>query len=87
MLEHLRRLEAEGRYPEAVLRPALAREELRIRYAEGEIARLEEAHRQAVAQLVSRARLKAARLAALAQMEEALDRFFPTPETKEEAHA
>lgn len=47
----------------------------------------EEAHRQAVAQLVSRARLKAARLAALAQMEEALDRFFPTPETKEEAHA
>lgn len=39
MLEHLRRLEAEGRYPEAVLRPALAREELRIRYAEGEIAR------------------------------------------------
>ena len=77
VLEHLRRLEAEGRYPEAVLRPALAREELRIRYAEGE----------AVAQLVSRARLKAARLAALAQMEEALDRFFPTPETKEEAHA
>ena len=47
VLEHLRRLEAEGRYPEAVLRPALAREELRIRYAEGEIARLEEAHRQA----------------------------------------
>ena len=87
VLEHLRRLEAEGRYPEAVLRPALAREELRIRYAEGEIARLEEAHRQAVAQLVSRARLKAARLAALAQMEESLDRFFPTPETKEEAHA
>lgn len=40
-----------------------------------------------MAQLVSRARLKAARLAALAQMEEALDRFFPTPETKEEAHA
>lgn len=39
VLEHLRRLEAEGRYPEAVLRPALAREELRIRYAEGEIAR------------------------------------------------
>ena len=87
VLEHLRRLEAEGRYPEAVLRPALAREELRIRYAEGEIARLEEAHRQAVAQLVSPARLKAARLAALAQREEALDRFFPTPETKEEAHA
>ena len=26
VLEHLRRLEAEGRYPEAVLRPALARE-------------------------------------------------------------
>ncbi|SDE85964.1 hypothetical protein SAMN04488243_11353 [Thermus arciformis] len=86
-LEHLRRLEGEGRYPEAVLRPALAREELRIRYVEGEIARLEEAHRQAVAQLVSQVRLKAARLAALAQMEEALDRFFPLPEIKEEAHA
>lgn len=87
VLEHLRRLEAEGRYPEAILRPALAREELRIRYAEREIARLEEAHRQAVAQMVAKARLKAARLAALAQMEEALDRFFPVSESKEESHA
>lgn len=85
VMEHLRRLEAEGRYPEAVLRPALAREELRIRYAEQELARLEAAHRQAVAQITAKARLQAARLAALAQMEEALDRFFPLPQ-KEDAH-
>ncbi|MGC8968254.1 MAG: hypothetical protein ACP5JV_08070 [Thermus sp.] len=86
VLEHLRRLEKEGRYPEAVLRSALAREELRIRYAEQEITRLEEAHRQAASRIITQARLKAARLAALAKMEEALDHLFPLPE-KEESHA
>ncbi|GAA6756804.1 hypothetical protein Thermus77420_22800 [Thermus thalpophilus] len=87
VLAHLERLKSEERYPEPVLRAAMAREELRIQYAKGELARLEETHRLQVAKLLTRARVKAARLAAFAQMEEAIDRLFPMPKTEEEAHA
>ncbi|GAA5335344.1 MULTISPECIES: hypothetical protein [Thermus] len=86
VLAHLENLRAEGRYPEGALRAALAREELRIAYVKGELARLEEAHRLQVAKRLTRARVKAARLAALAQAEEALDDLFPLPQ-KEEGHA
>ncbi|MEZ0347614.1 MAG: hypothetical protein ABWJ90_03770 [Thermus sp.] len=86
VLAHLERLKSEGRYPETALRAAIAREELRIQYAKGELARLEEAHRLQVARLLTRARVKAARLAALAQAEEALDTLFPLPQ-KEDGHA
>lgn len=86
VLEHLGRLGAEGRYPEAALRPALAREELRIRYVEQEIARLEAAHRRKVARILAKARLRAARLAVLAEAEGELDRLFPL-DKKEEPYA
>jgi len=80
-LEHLHRLKEEGRYPEGILRPALEREELRIRHARKALERLEEEYRTRLARLLAKARHRAARLAALAQVD--LDALFqdldPTP--------
>lgn len=76
-LEHLRQREAEGRYPSTLLKPALLREELRLKHLENELVRLEEALNRQLALLWSKARGQAARALAKAGVNLDLDELFP----------
>lgn len=77
LLEHLRQQGAEGRYPASLLKPALMREELRLKHLEAELSRLEDNFRKQVALLWTRARAKAARTMARAGINLDLDELFP----------
>lgn len=76
-LEHLRQQGAEGRYPSSLLKPALMREELRLKHLEMELARLEETLKRQLALLWTKARARAARTLAKAGKALDLDELFP----------
>lgn len=67
---------AEGQLPEAILRPALEREELRIAHLEAQLRRLEERAQAQGRAYLQRLRLKAARLGARAGVEVDLEALF-----------
>lgn len=76
-LEYLRKQGEEGRYPASLLRPALMREELRLKHLEAELARLEEGFKKEQALLWAKVRTRAARVLARAGVNLDLDEFFP----------
>jgi len=86
-LEHLRALEAEGRYPKAHLAQALLREELRIRNLEEELRRLDETFRMAAREVYRKARLQAARLSSRNGFSLDLDALFPEVKDEPAGHA
>ncbi len=86
-LEHLRALEAEGRYPRAQLAQALLREELRVRNLEEEIRKLDETFRMAALEVYRKARLKVASLSSRSGLSLDLDTLFPEVKDEPVGHA
>lgn len=76
-LEHLRQQGAEGRYPSPLIKPALMREELRLKHLEAELARLDDSLKKQLALLWAKARTRAARTLARAGVHLDLDELFP----------
>lgn len=79
-LDHLRSLQAEGRFPAPLLEQALLREMLRIEHVEQELARMDTEFRQKVAALWASARHKAAVWAARGNVAIDLEDLFPEVE-------
>jgi hypothetical protein len=80
VLDHLKHLEVEGRYPRSLLAPALFREELRINHLQEEMRKLDETFHNRLTHPRAKARQKAANWAARSGVELDLDAFFPEVE-------